>query len=373
MGEEEELSLEDLQEMIDEGEEIDLDDLIADVSEEALEKAEDSEREDHCNEYADAMRTALAQEQYHKAWLEARELGKLSYPEYRDEIESCYKECADHGVEPALIHMMEKGISREHNKVKEDAFPYIKELSGRGYIPGFRWLADCYYYGIGCEKDMKSAEKLYFEGMLFDDDDYCREKYRYFHPEPAEFDGGGLIKELVRDMVYTSSDYARLRIGELILEGQISEYAPASAYSLLKPRRSEYASIYKLSWLDFRKYDDGFYFSLLGECMLRGIGTDADPVVALQIFELALEDLEWIVTDPKDEYAKEAIEKTYHEEKDFVEALDRTKRLIQEAKDQIREQGEYNIMTEHNGVVDPEEIFKEWEKEVPLYIKRAAG
>ena len=130
-------------------------------------------------------------------------------------------------------------------------------------------------------------------------------------PERKEYDGNELLGVLVKnlsdgDYLY---DYERVRIAELIMDGMIKEYRPESAYALLKGNRYS---------------DDGISSYRLGECVLTGIGTTADPIVAKQLLETAIDDMEWFFNGT---WAKDMMEETYHNEKDYKDAYDNAKRL----------------------------------------------
>ena len=357
-----ELSIDDLHRMIEEANEIeiDLDDFVAYMEELNYERAEEDEREFEIQEYAEAMRQALSNGEYHKAFANAKELQYRGYSQYKVEIDSCYKKCADNGVEEALIHEADKYTIRGDGKVKPEAFPYLKKLSDMGYIRSFRWLADCYYWGIGCEKDHKKADRLYFEGMLFDKSEYCRSRYAGLHPELEYYESEELQKRIVKSLVLGGSwhaGYARTKIAELILDGVIKDYKAEAAYALLK--NEGYT-------------DDGISYYRLGECVLNGLGTTKDPIVAKQILESAISDIEWIVDDLSDEWAKEIMEDSFHTEKEYLDASEHVYELLDYAEESIERLGEYEVYLAHDGVVDEEQIYDDWCEEKPLFIKRSA-
>ena len=80
--------------------------------------------------------------------------------------------------------------------VEPGAFQYLQKLSEIGYIRSFRWLGDCYQFGIGCVRDPKKAERCYFEGMLFDKNEYCKSWYAQMRPELEDYEGDDFLKNL---------------------------------------------------------------------------------------------------------------------------------------------------------------------------------
>ena len=352
-----EISLEEFRRMVEECNEIEIDlDDFADYLEELnYENVVEEEIEAECQEYSSAMRTSLKEHNYHNAFENARELKKRNYLRYKEEIDRCYEECAEHDVLEALIYEADKYTKRGDGKPKSEAFRYLYKLNEIGYIDSFRWLADCYYYGIGCEKEPKKAEKLYFEGTLFGKSRYCHIRYFSMCPERREYDGNELLGVLVKnlsdgDYLY---DYERVRIAELIMDGMIKEYRPESAYALLKGNRYS---------------DDGISSYRLGECVLTGIGTTADPIVAKQLLETAIDDMEWISNGT---WAKDMMEETYHNEKDYNDAYDNAKRLLSEAESLIKRGDGADMLMLHEGETDEDQIYADWENEKSLFIKRS--
>lgn len=355
-----ELSLEDLHRMIEESNEIeiDLDDFADYMEEQSFKSAEEAEMEAARQEYATSMRESLDSGNYYKAFESAKELRKRGYLLYREEIDSCYEVCAEHNILEALVFEADKFTKRGDGRPKAEAFRYLHKLSEMGYIESFRWLADCYYYGIGCEKNWEKAEKLYFEGMLFGRNRYCYIQYFSMRPERKEYDGDELLGVLVKNLSDGDCwyDYERVRIAELIMDGMIKEYRPESAYALLK---------------GVRYSDDGVSTYRLGECVLTGIGTTADPIVAKQLLESAIDDMEWVVRDFNDEWAKDMMDESYHDENDYKNAFESAHRLLSEAENMIKKSDGLDMIALHNGIVDEDQIYDDWCDEMPLFIKRS--
>ncbi len=356
-----EISIEEFHRMIEDQDEIeiDLDDFVAYMDELSRENTECEEIEYETQELVSNMREALSVENYHEAYEKAIELRRYNYSRFREEIEKCFEECAKHDVLEALIYEADKYTKRGDGRVKPEAFQYLTKLDRKGYVASFRWLADCFYYGIGCERDVKQADRLYFEGMLFEKSEYCRKKYSGMHPELDEYEGSNLLKNLIKCISSGNGwydDYERIKIAELILEGMIKEYRPESAYILLRNVKYSY---------------DGYSTYLLGECVLNGIGTEADPIVAKQLFEFAIDDLDWIIGDLEGEWAKETMEESYHSAKDYEEAYESARVLLIEAEERIKRADFVDMLVEHDGLVDEDQIYDEWHEKKPLFIKRA--
>ena len=336
--------------------ELDIDNFLAGINENSYENNTDEETNVEEQEYAILMRDSLIEGNYEIAFDNANKL-RFGSLKYRDEIENCIIECANNGVLEAIIFLARKWINKGNRRVTPEAFTYLKKLNDMDYIGSFRWLADCYFNGIGCEQDLKKSEKLYFEAMLFDYSRYSRDMYMHFHPEIYDYTGNDLLKRLIRCYAFDTdgeSYYARVKIAELIMDGKIQDYEPATAYALLK-HDYEY---------------DGISYYRLGKCVLNGLGTEVNPVLAKAILEDALFDLELIVEDFKDDTSSDLACTVIFEEKDFVKALDETRLLIEQAQREINMLNEDYIYFAY----DDEEadlIYTEWKEELACFIKRS--
>lgn len=354
-----EITPEELQRMVEEATEvdIDLDEFAQRMLELDAERLFEEERQKDIRRYYEAMRDAMLKKEFHRAFTNAKQLKPLAYMLYREEIDECYETCAVNGVEEALIFMADKYTVHGSIPINPKAFPYLKALSDRGYIASFRWLAECYHNGIGCEKDLTKARELYFEGMIFGYSEYCEKQYAAMPRDSKDICGNELLSNIRALLAEKKCDprYARIRIAEMIIDGEIREYGPEAAYAILK----------KVDWPI-----EGISFYRLGECLVHGIGTVADPIVAIPVLEWALDELKYIIEDIEDPDTREFISSTFHTEKDYFEAYEATKDLIEEAKDAKDRLDEYKIMMSHDGEADEDTIREEWEKREVLHIKR---
>ena len=125
---------------------------------------------------------------------------------------------------------------------------------------------------------------------------------------------------------------------ELILNGKIKEYAPETAVYLMRKLRSD---------------EIGGY--ILGECLLNGIGTDVNPVIARYILEEVKLDIEFGV---------EESEGSPYENYDYDQAYDRVTELLVDAEHKVQE------LQEKNDYIDEEQIINDWENEKITTIKR---
>lgn len=307
---------------------------------------------EHCiQKCVESMRSALDSENYETAYRIAKKLEESSAFSNSVEIEECYKICAEHDVVEALIYEMEQYIDKKRKTVEPEAFPYLYKLAGLGYIKSFRWLADCYKYGIGCGYDCEKAKRLYFEGMLFDNDEYCRKKYAELYLEIEEYSGNdkliNAIKIIVCSINKNKADYKRTEIAELILEGKLAEYRPESACALLNNIDGTF---------------NGMTDYLLGQCLLYGIGTKINPVVAKCLFEDAIFYFSLILKRWDDNCSETNYLKSLSIKKeDYLSAYDEAILLLEEAK---RAENVFDDLTE-------DIAFEEWYKAEPLFIKRA--
>ncbi len=233
------------------------------------------------------------------------------------------------------------------------AFPYLKQLADLGYIKSFKWLADCYYYGFSCEINKKLAKKYYFEGMLFDESDYCKRRFADLQPGLKEYCGASPLINYVKSMVYEkkeSSANARLRIAELILDEEIEEYRPESAYVIMK---QEY--MHKGITDNYR----------LAECVYKGIGTEKNPAAAEWLLDETIDYLEILLYFLEPTTTKEMIpvrgelvslEDVYKKARELRKYRDEYEEYI---RDEFLEDAMYQIRG-----------YQIWIRKEPLFIKR---
>lgn len=309
------------------------------------------------------MYSALCDGKYQTAYKLAKKLEGFGAFSNCEEIEECYKTCAEHGVVDALIYEMEKYIDTEEEEVKPDAFPYLYQLAKVGYTKSFRWLADCYSEGIGCERDNYKAERLYKEGMIFDGDEYCRKIYANLNLEIEEYSGEDplmiAIKTIVCSINEEKVDYKRTEIAKLILEGNLKEYMPESAFAILKTTGLTY---------------NGITEYLTGQCVLYGIGTEKDPIVAKYILEEAVRCLEYELKHWDDTMSVSNRIRRYAFKKEYyICALDGAKILLKQAKINEEELDKEYMERVYDGILDDltEQIaFNKWSTANRLFIKR---
>ncbi len=352
-----EISFDELNEMLSGTDEfeIDIDEFIEENDETDQADIQSDYQYMDLSEEIERMRECLSKKEYLQAFSYAALIRKSDYSGYKDEIDECYRLCAENDVMDAVIHEAKQYIRQCAGRIVPEAFPSLKRSGLAGYIKSFRWLADCYYYGIGCEKDIEVAEHFYLEGMLFDNDEYCRTQYNLLRPEISEYGGEDELKRVMKAIAGENSNkcYARIRIAELIMEGRIREYAPSSAYVILKNQNY---------WSDTPQ-------NKLGECVLYGIGCAAEPIVANCILLRAQDDLKSMIYRFVTRDAREMIEETYHDKAYYENELKNTERLIEEAQAAIVKRDEYEVFRMY-GMDDENIIFYQWEETEPLCIER---
>lgn len=314
-------------------------------------------KEAYCEELLYQMQSAIRNGYYQQAYENAIKLKEIDDKSFSKEIEQCFNNCTEHGIIKALIDKVKQSIvkgktKKDQNIVMPEAFPYLKKLSDLGYIKSFRWLADCYSRGNGCGLEPEKANRLYFEGMLFHEDEYCREKYAEYNVGLKNYAGNDPIKQTVKMMVFNSYDNrrsnAKVKLAEMILNGQIREYQPESAYVILLNE----------------KWYGGIAVYLLGECLLRGIGTDPEPIIAKELLSKAYRDIENVLKDYSDDWNVAYKHGYYHTKEEYISAFERTKALLEEAKET-----KLKVLNQNN--VDEEQLFDDWENSTPLFIKRS--
>lgn len=340
---------------IEEAQEI-LEQFLADFSAQSAESIEKEERDAKSRECAETMRTALSAGNYDEAYSNAETLRQNGYGPFQAEVEQCVRICADHDIEPAVIYVAERYMSRGDGRVLPEAFPYLKKLGEAGYIRSFRWIADCYRYGIGCEKDENKAAKYYLEAVLFGENELSKRTLQCMRPELKDYQGDDLGKKLVRCLIFGDTKQersARTKFAEMILDGCWGEYAAESAYGLLR-RSFRYLS------LD----DDGIAAYRLGECLLRGVGTPANPVAASFVLDEATFQLPYEDTENAEEEEDDSM--SLYTLQDYKNASANVEELQKQAKRMLEE-----IAENQGSAPDDELILEEWENEsLPTHIKR---
>ena len=338
-----------------------LEQFLADLTVQNAESIEKEEREAKCRECAETMRTALAAGNYDEAFASAETLRRNGYGPFQSETEQCVRICADHDIEPAVIQVAERYMTRGDGRVLPEAFPYLKKLGEVGYIRSFRWIADCYHYGIGCKKDDNKAAKYYLEAVLFGENELSKRTLQCMRPEIRDYRGDNLGRKLVRCLIFGDAKKersARTKFAELILDGCFGEYDAGSAYGLLR-RSFEYLS------LD----DDGIAAYRLGECLLRGVGTPVSPLMASYVLDEAIFQLPVSDEDTADAQDEENDSIAFYSEQDYKNVLANVERLRKQAEKMLEE-----ISESRGSGPDDELVLEEWENEpLPTFIKRCPG
>lgn len=346
------ISFEELSNVIEEYNEvrIDLDEFAAFVSECNQEYIREQADAEINEETVVLMRNAMNRGDYNTAFLQAKKLRYNAYSKYKNEIDICYKRCADEGVVDALISLTKPYIESVNCKIEYDIFKYLKDLSDAGYINSFYKLGTCYHYGNNCEKDLDKAVQLYFEGFIFCNNIQCKRYIEESFMNLKLYKKGDMYKELINDLLcndYDLNNRAKIRFAELIFEEKIEDYSIETAYLLLK----------ELYYYD----ESGILTFLLGKCLLYGLGTSVNFFVAKYLFEEAYDSLSNII----EYYDKKKIVENFHEGIDVDSVYKQTKELLQFVNEKITE-----INSKREIYVDEEKIIDGWMKEEVLFIKR---
>ena len=339
--------------------EIDLDDFTDYLLNREEEQIIEDEYRSRMDDRAASMNDLLEHGRYFEAFSESEELRKRAYADYKDEIEHCLEICVKNDVPDALIRMAHKHIDPNVLKIKPEGFIYLKKLSDMGYIESFRWLADCYYHGWGCDRDLQKAKKLYFEGLVFDQSKYCRQRYAELYDE-NDYPDNELLRQVIACILEprrTIDECALARIALFMRDGVIKGYGSKAVYVLLKNTYSMW------TW-------DGIFHSVLGECLLHGIGTEANPVVAFYILKDAVEELNLYVNYPDDEKIEYMISEAYFEYEDYVNIFDKTKLMLAEAVEKTEKKVNYCFMGYDFRFDD--DIYDEWEDKKERFISRTS-
>ncbi|MCR4745751.1 MAG: hypothetical protein K5894_11065 [Lachnospiraceae bacterium] len=303
------------------------------------------------------MHEAMRKENYQDLFSYSIKLSKISYAKFKREIDSSIEKCAKNGVVDALIFLMEKYTVRGNGTLCPEAFPVLKKLSDIGYIKSFQWLGDCYYYGIGCERDLKLANNAYFEGDLFGESEHCKTKMEVINKELREYKGNDFFQSMISDLLWNHKvSEVRLVIAEMIIEGKLKDYQTETAILLLK--ESDTA--------------DGYSYYRLAECFSYGIGTSIDYIKAYSALEWAEEYMKWYLPDTNEECRQ--LPWWYLENRNYNEDYKKILQLQEEAKIQISkltESGE--IKQEYSGDYGIEMLYENWCCEETLFIKRKTG
>ena len=310
----------------------------------------DTETEALCN----AMCLNLKSEMFYDAFECARALRNINFSKYRDSIINCYKICADNDLAEAMLEMLKLLINNRTQTTDPEAFPYLQRLSVLGYIESFRWLGDCYYFGIGCDKDAAKASHSYFEALLFDSNMHSKRQLQKIYKNRQWNDD--LMSRLMKSLIFNDeypgcSGDAAEKIAEMILDGQLSGYEPETAYFLLKRVTGE----------------DGIGHYRLGECLLNGLGTEPNPVAAQDVLWNAQWELEWTIDELEEDDRRYEIENGFHGNYDFRQVLEKVNEMMEEAEIKIRE------LAEKQGCIDEMQILDDWENEKIIRIKRRSN
>jgi hypothetical protein len=222
----------------------------------------------------------------------------------------------------SLIQLAEQYITHGNGKVLPEGAPYFIRLAELGYIRYLRWAAECYNHGFGCERNEGLAAKYYFESLLFEGNELSKRALKTLRPEWAYYGGDNLVKRLIKTLLCgAKSDVedALVKISELIMAGEIREYARDAAYIPLK-------RIYE-AW----SWDCPLKNYRLGECLLYGIGCEINPFAAVPVLMDAIDDLEYDVEDIE-RGDTDWIEDTFHTASDYISALEEARNMLAQAE-----------------------------------------
>ena len=347
-----ELSLNQLHQFIEQTHEYEIEDLQSFIEE--LNSVEEREIEEieHL-ELCELMKKYLNDRDYEISFTYASELSGIDYGRFKDDIDTCIQKCAENKVEKAAIFLVEKNFIYGAKKIEPNDFSYLKFLAHIGYINSFQWLGDCYYYGIGCKKNRNKASQLYFEGLLFGDNKYCRIRFSELCSENEFLNRMDFNSDIFQRLLSTN-DYcfeeARVMIANLILEDKIKEYYPSSAYAILKNHNYRY---------------DGFSYYLLGKCLLDGIGTNPDPYIASILLDDAQYDLEDLINEKREYFwVEEILNISILTKQDLRDVYNQIIHLL----DEINRRKMKDFDT--NGSVLNMQSLESWKEERVLFIER---
>ena len=265
----------------------------------------------------------------------------------------------------SLVQLAEQYIPLGDGKVLPEGAPYFIRLAELGYIRYLRWAAECYNHGIGCERDDGAAAKYYFESLLFEGSELSKCTLKSLRPEWVYYGGDSLIMRLIKTLLCGDHvEDARFIIAELIMAGEIREYARETAYTLLKRLRGDW------SLKNYR----------LGECLLYGIGCEINPFAAVPVLSDAIDDLEYDVEDIERGETADWIDDTFHTASDYIAALEEARCMLAQAEQEAERlfdpfEGYFHGSDIFEGDLDDYEDFRfeQFEQEEPpARIKRTA-
>lgn len=301
-----------------------------------------------------AMWRAFLSRDYELAFKDAKEIKDIM-PEYRKkEVGGCIKECAENGNKTALIYVVDSILKINNGMVSAEMFPYLKKLAVYGYIPSFRYLADCYAYELGCKKDMGIADKLYFEGALFANDPYCKDVYHNLHPSNVSDPNDNIEKKVINRILSSDKWYeeeARTMYAEFILDGKLPDYGPGDAYALLKS-------------IDYG--GDCFCQYRLGDCMLNGIGTKPSANIAYDLLDDACFNFRWVIENGYKRFL-EFNEYSLRTEYEFINSYERAKTLLESADLCYKYEDECVVSLHYDPGTNEGTYYSEWEEMKKYY------
>ena len=337
------ISLDELENLIEER--ICLDDLKTLGS---VREAEDLYTEENIlqQELLDLMDDSLLNHNFEKAFAYAKKLKAIDYSRYRNQIYSCIKACADEGILGALIEITKPVLSEVRGKMSPEMFQYLVYLSKAGYINSFYRLGNCYLFGEGCVADKQKAIDLFFDAYLFCNVFQCKRLLRDCYWELSKYKESELWAGLIRDLFENRNEDAKCRMAELMFEGSISGYSEKATYLMLR----KYNSI------------DGYGNFLLAKCLLQGIGTEVNYVVAKKLLMEANSSMDSfeVLTNPDEKMLRSY----YHETIDFCEVHNEILELLHYLENKIGETNEV-----YSESWDEDDIFIECRDEEILFIK----
>ncbi len=132
--------------------------------------------------------------------------------------------------------------------------------------------------------------------------------------------------------MYVAYNMPRVKFAELIMYQNIKEYSPGTAYVILKNRD---------------RHNDELELLRLGECVLYGIGTDKNPIVASELLSSAYQYLECVISDYDEYYTNE-----FYGEDDYRKAYEEAINLYEQAESEASKLSDHERMAQYDSVLD---------------------
>ena len=280
-----------------------------------------------------------------------QDVRELSFDEFEELIRSCEEQEIPLDEFDKWMEELRSKAEAPKNRwtLLTDSFERLKELSEQKCMKAYRYLADCYYFGLGCERSNEDAAKYYALSMLTLKNSSSGKKL--VHMEESGQISDPDIRRIIQAFRECDGDVERaIAVAAImVMRGEVHLVAPEMAYCLLK---RFYTNCFCRGLPE--GICDGAPAYYLGVCVQDGIGTEKNPFTAQFLLEDAEAEYECICAQSYSVFGD-----PNPDEEILDDIYDRLDLADEQKEDLYRKNPEYEMVME-------DYHYQEWYKEEVL-------